>query len=178
MTIRSLKQWEKGYIAGCLDSDGYIGITYDNASPYIPTVTITGSYRQIDKLISILGIGNISRCRNSHVIAIPRVDIKHLLKKVYPFLSKKRKAELIFKLLKLNQACPKDLVQAAKLYHESRMLSSHGASGRTTKGDEFRETLIASLKSKATGNPEPSLNSIKEGAETNPDSDSVQADRI
>lgn len=123
------------------------------------------------KIADMLKTGSLlNRANKNFTLYIGRKeDAILLLKKLYPYLTKKKEAELVFKMTslhKLNSGRPswENVQQRIKLFKEYKNCKIKSG-GHTTNWGEFDESLRLAYY----GNVEPSSNNIREGVETSPE---------
>lgn len=168
MTIKSLDQSEKGYIAGVLDSDGAIlirriGKTYS----FYCYIMFVGTFEQMYKVKDMLRLDNkVAQHGNRWKVHITsQEDVVSLLKRIYPFLTKKPEANLVFQMRALHDKrrsagrsgiVPSDenVNRRIEIFKQYKMYKARSG-GHITNWDEFEESLTEAW-SASHGNHEPS----------------------
>jgi deoxycytidine triphosphate deaminase len=99
ITASKLSDMQRGYVAGLIDGQGYVGVTPPSPEGYQSALlAFSGSHRPLlDNVRAILGTGRIeekSTGRSSHVeLVISRpADIQYILSQVFPYLTEKQSA--------------------------------------------------------------------------------------
>jgi deoxycytidine triphosphate deaminase len=99
ITASKLSDMQRGYVAGLIDGQGYIGVTPPSIEGYQSALlAFSGSHRPLlDNVQAILGTGRIEEKaagRSSHVeLVISRpADIQYILSQVFPYLTEKQSA--------------------------------------------------------------------------------------
>jgi len=178
-TAKSLKQWEKGYIAGVLDSDGAIllrrnGRKYNKrALTFVCYLLFVGTPSQVEKIQNILGTSSkiYTHGNRSRLVIGKQDEVTSILKRIYPYLTIKEEANIVFRMRSLhkryyaNKGVPEEVLrERLNLYKRYKQLKCRSG-GHTTNWGEFGEILNAY----AHGNPEPSSIGDGEGVETSPE---------
>ncbi len=99
ITASKLSDMQRGYVAGLIDGQGYIGVTPPSAEGYQSAMLAFCSPQRplLDNVRTILGTGRIeekSSSRSSQfdlVISRP-ADIQYILSQVFPYLTEKQSA--------------------------------------------------------------------------------------
>jgi hypothetical protein len=136
----SLQEWQKGYIAGFLDGEGYIGINKSRSCVFglRPRICITNTRKDALEIIrGWLGFGviyeNRSRERDPRHNPEWTLEIngygslKSLLKAIAPYLIiKRRQAELLLRFLDLDPLNSEHVAVALEIYVEMKKLNKRG----------------------------------------------------
>lgn len=176
MAISSLEQWEKGYIAGVLDSDGALLLRRNGQSfSFMASVQFVGTFQQMLKIWKMLGQpGNVYEHGSRWTLMIFKTeDVKSLVGRVYEFLTKKDEANILLQMMALHNLPGKSVpweniekrIELLKAYKQHKARSG----GHVTNWGELRESLRRAWEA-SYGNPEPSVVENDEGAETSSDS--------
>jgi deoxycytidine triphosphate deaminase len=99
ITASKLSDMQRGYVAGLIDGQGYVGVPPPSPEGYQSALlAFSGSHRPLlGNVRAILGTGRIeekSTGRSSHVeLVISRpADIQYILSQVFPYLTEKQSA--------------------------------------------------------------------------------------
>jgi deoxycytidine triphosphate deaminase len=99
ITASKLSDMQRGYVAGLIDGQGYVGVTPPSAEGYQSALLAFSCSQRplLENVRAILGTGRIeekSAGRSSHVeLVISRpADIQYILSQVFPYLTEKQSA--------------------------------------------------------------------------------------
>jgi dCTP deaminase len=99
ITAAKLSDMHRGYIAGLIDGQGYVGVMPPTADGFQPAqLALTSSNRPLlDNVRSILGTGQVEERPNDRAsqftLLITRpADIQYILSQVFPYLTEKQSA--------------------------------------------------------------------------------------
>jgi deoxycytidine triphosphate deaminase len=99
ITASKLSDMQRGYVAGLIDGQGYVGVTPPSAEGYQSALLAfsCSQHPLLENVRAILGTGRIeekSAGRSSHVeLVISRpADIQYILSQVFPYLTEKQSA--------------------------------------------------------------------------------------
>lgn len=170
MAIKSLEQWEKGYIAGFIDGDGAFLIRRIGKSfSFYCSIQFVGTFEQMVKVRSILGLvdSKIYQHGNRWMFLVGKQDdAESLIKRIYTFLTKKPEAGLILAMRELhdrsnshgqNGSKPSEqiLEQRLQVFKQYKTYKSRSG-GHVTNWGEFEESLTDAWEA-SQGNLEPSI---------------------
>ena len=148
--MRSLTNVEKGYIAGIVDGEGWIGLVNrtdrrnkDNINCQAYLMIGSTDKRLLDYLVKVTGLGHISKKyyakdnkyaqnrKPSWLLRFSPNSMRDLLPLIIPYLIiKRRQAEIALEYLKMTkQGCHRsneDRIKISKLYNEIKALNKKG----------------------------------------------------
>jgi len=170
MSTGSLEQWEKGYLAGVLDSDGALIIRRIQKSySFNCYLQFVGTLEQMVKVRDMMGCNNKKIYEHGNrysLMLMKQEDVVSILKRIYPYLTKKPEADLVFRMRSLhdrsnsfgrkgNKPSKETLNQRLAIFRTYKSYKSRSG-GHTTNWDELEESLNEAYNKVSHDNPEPS----------------------